>query len=199
MLKRIHAAPSPAEPRRSAALKTAGVSCPFGGGILAPQHSPLLILSAEGNLTRRVSRNGAAPAGRRYVIDDQVGFLFRQAIQRNTAIFTGRMIEALTPTQFCALARLYEVGPCSQNRLGRLTAMDAATIKGVIDRLTRREFTEVRPDPKDARLLMVRLTRKGRETAKLAMEQGFRITAETLGPLNRAEQAALLRLLRKLC
>jgi len=150
-------------------------------------------------LTRRISRNGAAPAARRYVIDDQIGFLFRQAIQRNTAIFTNRMVEALTPTQFCALARLYEVGPCSQNRLGRLTAMDAATIKGVIDRLTKREFTEVRPDPKDARLLMVRLTRRGRETAKLAMEQGFRITAETLGPLTRAEQAALLRLLRKLC
>jgi len=31
---------------------------------------------------------------------------------------------------------LTETGPCSQNLLGRLTAMDVATIKGVIDRLT---------------------------------------------------------------
>jgi DNA-binding MarR family transcriptional regulator len=77
--------------------------------------------------------------------------------------------------------------------------MDAATIKGVIGRLTKREFTEVRPDPKDARLLMVHLTRKGLETTKQAMRQGLLITAETLRPLNRAEQAALLRLLRKLC
>jgi len=52
------------------------------------------------------------------------------------------------------LAKLYEVGPCSQNRLGRLTAMDAATIKGVIDRLTKRGFTEVRADLQDARLLI---------------------------------------------
>ena len=150
-------------------------------------------------MKRRASGRRAARSSRRYVLNDQVGFRLRQAIQRHIAIFTEGMIEELTPTQFAALARLYEVGPCSQNRLGRLTAMDAATIKGVIGRLTRREFTEVRPDPKDARLLMVHLTRKGLETTKQAMRQGLLITAETLRPLNRAEQAALLRLLRKLC
>jgi hypothetical protein len=44
----------------------------------------------------------------------------------------------LTPTQWAALAKLTETGPCSQNQLGRLAAMDVATIKGVIDRLTAR-------------------------------------------------------------
>jgi MarR family transcriptional regulator, lower aerobic nicotinate degradation pathway regulator len=132
-------------------------------------------------------------------VDDQIGFLFRKCMQRNTAIFTERMVAELTPTQFAALARLYEVGPCSQNRLGRLTAMDGATIKGVIGRLTRREFTELRPDSKDARLLMVHLTAKGRETTERGMEQGLQISAETLRPLTRSEQATLLRLLKKIC
>ncbi len=50
----------------------------------------------------------------------------------------GRSIAALTPMQFAALARLAEAGAQSQNALGRQTAMDAATIKGVIDRLGRR-------------------------------------------------------------
>ena len=54
----------------------------------------------------------------RYVLDEQAGFLMRIAMQRHTSIFTSRMIEGLTQTQFAALAKLYEVGPCSQNYLG---------------------------------------------------------------------------------
>jgi hypothetical protein len=67
-----------------------------------------------------------------YVLDEQVGFALRQAQQRHTTIFAAKMIEGLTPTQWAALAKVREVGDCSQNHLGRLTAMDAATIKGVI-------------------------------------------------------------------
>ena len=63
-----------------------------------------------------------------YVLDDQVGFVLRQAQQRHTTIFATEMIEGLTPTQWAALAKLRECGPCSQNHLGRLTAMDAATM-----------------------------------------------------------------------
>jgi hypothetical protein len=73
-----------------------------------------------------------------YVLDEQVGFALRQAQQRHTTIFAAKMIEDLTPTQWAALAKLRELGDCSQNHLGRLTAMDAATIKGVVDRLTAR-------------------------------------------------------------
>src|SRR5271165_3972906 len=56
-----------------------------------------------------------------YVLDDQVGFVLRQAQQRRTTIFAAEMIEGLTPTQWAALAKLRECGPCSQNHLGRLT------------------------------------------------------------------------------
>jgi DNA-binding MarR family transcriptional regulator len=44
----------------------------------------------------------------------------------------------LTPTQWRALSKLTGASPRSQNQLGRLTAMDVATIKGVIDRPTAR-------------------------------------------------------------
>ena len=81
------------------------------------------------------------------MLDDQVGFLMRVAMQRHTAIFTARMIEGLTQTQFAALAKLCEVGPCSQNHLGRLIYLDAATIKGVVDRLGARGFVTALADP----------------------------------------------------
>ena len=79
----------------------------------------------NGGLMRRdklkvVAPAPAVPEQGRYVLDDQVCFLLRVAMQRHTSIFTTRMIEGLTQTQFAALAKLYEVGPCSQNHLGRL-------------------------------------------------------------------------------
>src|SRR5262249_56545486 len=84
-----------------------------------------------------------------YVLDEQVGFILRQVWQRHTAIFARDIGTNLTPTQWASLSKLAETGPCSQNQLGRLTAMDVATIKGVIDRLTARGLTETHPDPED--------------------------------------------------
>jgi len=138
-----------------------------------------------------------APDGR-YVLDDQAGFLMRVAMQRHTSIFTSRMVEGLTQTQFAALAKLYEVGPCSQNYLGRLIYLDAATIKGVVDRLHLRGFVTALNDPKDRRRRAVTLTERGRTVTEAAMTVASEITAATLGPLTADEQRQITKLLRKL-
>jgi len=138
-----------------------------------------------------------APDGR-YVLDDQAGFLMRVAMQRHTSIFTSRMVEGLTQTQFAALAKLYEVGPCSQNYLGRLIYLDAATIKGVVDRLHLRGFVTALNDPKDRRRRAVALTERGRTATEAAMTVASEITAATLGPLTADEQRQITKLLRKL-
>ncbi len=144
----------------------------------------------------------AAPAEQpeqsRYVLDDQVGFLMRVAMQRHTAIFTARMIEGLTQTQFAALAKLYEVGPCSQNHLGRLIYLDAATIKGVVDRLGARGFVTALNDPTDRRRRAVALTERGRQVTAAAIKVAAEITAATLKPLTAEEQRQVTRLLKKL-
>lgn len=134
----------------------------------------------------------------RYVLDEQVGFLMRVAMQRHTSIFTARMIEALTQTQFAALAKLYEVGPCSQNHLGRLIYLDAATIKGVVDRLGVRGFVTALADPKDRRRRAVALTERGRAVTEQAMKVAAEITTATLAPLTAEEQRTVARLLKKL-
>jgi MarR family transcriptional regulator, lower aerobic nicotinate degradation pathway regulator len=134
----------------------------------------------------------------RYVLDEQVGFLTRVAMQRHTSIFTSRMIEGLTQTQFAALAKLYEVGPCSQNHLGRLIYLDAATIKGVVDRLGARGFLTALNDPKDRRRRAVALTDKGRRVTEEATKIAGEITATTLAPLTAEEQRTIARLLKKL-
>ena len=134
----------------------------------------------------------------RYRLDDQVGFVLRQAQQRHAALFASLMIEGLTPTQWAALAKLAEVGATSQNRLGRLTAMDAATIKGVVDRLTARGFARAAADSGDARRLLIELTPAGAEVYARGERVAQEITEATLAPLGEAQRGVLLELLRRL-
>ena len=133
-----------------------------------------------------------------YVLDEQVGFILRQVWQRHAAIFARDIGINLTPTQWAALAKLSETGPCSQNQLGRLTSMDVATIKGVIDRLSARGLTETSPDPEDGRRLLVSLTRTGAQTAEKAAANALAISKETLAPLDTKERDTLFALLNKL-
>lgn len=134
-----------------------------------------------------------------YVLDDQVGFLMRVAMQRHTSLFAARMVESLTQTQFAALAKLHDVGPCSQNHLGRLISLDAATIKGVVDRLGARGFVTVSNDPHDRRRRAVTLTERGRAVTEAALAVAGDISAETLAPLNADEKRTMEKLLKKLC
>ena len=134
----------------------------------------------------------------RYVLDEQIGFLLRVATQNHTAIFTSQMVEGLTQTQFASLAKLYEVGPCSQNHLGRLIFLDAATIKGVVDRLSVRGFVTASNDPNDKRRRAVVLTEEGRKVTEAAIRVAAKITTDTLGSLTEEEQRTIARLLKKL-
>jgi len=141
---------------------------------------------------------GSADGVPGYVLDEQIGFLLRVAMQRHTSIFMSRMIEGLTQTQFAALAKLLEKGPCSQNHLGRLIYLDAATIKGVVDRLQARGFVAACADPDDRRRRAIALTDKGRRVTQEAVGVAAEITAATLEPLTPEERQAICDLLKKL-
>lgn len=146
----------------------------------------------------RSATDADAKAVDAYRLTEQVGFLIRVANQRHTAIFANRMIEGLTPPQFSTLAKLREVGPCSQNRLGRLVHLDAATIKGVVDRLSGRGFVLTAVDPLDRRRRAVALTERGHAVTDAAILLARDITEETLEPLTGPEREQLVRLLRKI-
>jgi DNA-binding MarR family transcriptional regulator len=151
------------------------------------------IVEVDGETPADAIRRGRKPA-ESYVLEEQVGFLMRRAQQRHIAIFQRIMGEdGPTPTQFAAMAKLGGGEDISQNQLGRMTAMDPATIKGVIARLAERGLVERRPDPDDQRRVRVRLTPAGLEAMP-----GLAITAATLSPLSREEAERLLALLARL-
>lgn len=137
------------------------------------------------------------PAEGDYQLQGQIGFILRKAHQRHLAIFASH-IGDLTPPQFAALAKLRDVGETSQNQLGGLIAMDAATVKGVIDRLAARGLVQLAKHEVDKRRLMVRLTGEGRQMIDQLVPLARTITTETLSPLSAKDAATLVMLLSKI-
>jgi MarR family transcriptional regulator, lower aerobic nicotinate degradation pathway regulator len=134
-----------------------------------------------------------------YRLEEQVGFILRRVHQRATDIFNTVMASFdITPRQFAALAKLHDLGPTSQNQLGRLVAMDPATMVGVAGRLTRRGLVRQSPDPGDARLVLLELTGEGRQLVAAMKAQGLEVSRRTLAPLTAEEAETLLRLLGKM-
>ena len=133
-----------------------------------------------------------------YTLDEQVGFLLRLASQRHSVIFQSLMIESLTPTQFSTLVRVSEQGEVSQNQLGRLAAMDVATIKGVVDRLKARALVKTANDPNDRRRTLISLTDAGNAIVGDLKRAGLEITEKTLAPLSPDERVALVQILKKM-
>lgn len=151
-------------------------------------------------MTKPDDRTAAAndTTGDPYVLDAQIGYLLRLANQRHALIFQEHSILDLTPTQFSAMVRLLDEGECSQNELGRRTAMDVATIKGVVDRLRSKGLVTLNPDPNDRRRTTISAAGSGEELRATLHHMGRTITERTLAPLTRAERKTLLRLLSKL-
>ncbi len=77
--------------------------------------------------------------------------------------------------------------------------MDAATIKGVVDRLIRRGLASTWPDPRDRRRMLVSLTDSGLEVVTDTLPRAREITERTLEPLSEEDRKTFIRLLEKLC
>ena len=134
-----------------------------------------------------------------YLLEEQVGHLLRRAHQRATSIFLGEFGDGQpTPTQWAALVKLGGHGALSQNRLGRMTAMDPATIQGVIRRLVERRLIARRADRADRRRSVLTLTPAGRDLVAAHRAAAVRISDATLEPLTARQRAQFLDLLKRL-
>ena len=134
-----------------------------------------------------------------YRVEEAAGHVIRRVHQRATSIFLDVMSDlGLTPTQFAALAKLHDEGELSQNHLGRLTAMDPATVQGVIRRLVERGLVDRQADEGDRRRSILRLTEEGAKVATAAIARGFDVTDRVLEPLNRRDRERAMALLVRL-
>lgn len=142
-------------------------------------------------------RTGSPEEG--YDYTHQVGHLLRKVYQRHVAIFQQNVGDSqLTAVQFITLCALRDHGPSAQNDLVRYTAVDQATIRGVVERLKSRDLVSLGPDPADRRKVIVMLTPTGQALINEVAANAMRISELTYGPLNPAERVALIYLLNKM-
>lgn len=134
-----------------------------------------------------------------YVFTEQVGHLLRKAYQRHMMIFQEMSCEPnLTAPQFIALCTIQNMKSCSITDIVAATAVDQATMRGVIERLKSKGWIHLSADPTDRRKVMISLSETGLELLEKMIPCAQDITEATMGELNPAERVALMFLLKKM-
>ncbi len=134
-----------------------------------------------------------------YVLEEHIGFLLRRAFQRHAALFAdGFSTSGLTPTQFAALVKVVQLQRVTQNLLGRLTAMDPATIQGVVRRLIERGLIRREDDPLDRRSAVLVPTDAAFALIEETLPTIDAVQNAVLHSLSAAEQRELKRLLARI-
>lgn len=134
-----------------------------------------------------------------YRFTEQVGHLMRKAYQRHLAIFQENASDPdLTSVQFVTLCALRDNGPSSQAELVKATAIDQATIRGIIERLKARRLIQVTKDVQDGRKVIMSLLPAGEAILDDMYPRAYRISELTVANLNPAERMAFMYLLQKI-
>lgn len=100
--------------------------------------------------------------------------------------------------QFATLLRLHELGPQSQNELGRSVGMPPANIHATVRRLLADGLLKTEASPTDRRLTLVDLTQAGHAKLRQVLPAATAANARTLSALADDEQDLLMSLLRAL-
>lgn len=134
-----------------------------------------------------------------YDVTAQVGHLLRRAYQRHVALFQSEIPDSqLTAAQFATLCAVRDLGACSLNDVVKKTAIDQATVRGVVDRLATRGLLSVADHQHDGRKRELSLTPAGAELVAATVPFAQRVTDRTFGDFNPAERLALVYLLRRM-
>lgn len=146
------------------------------------------------------TRQSLDPSGNDdYDFTEQVGHLLRRAYQRHVAIFQQTIPDSqLTAGQFVVLCAIQEHESCSLSEIARSTAIDQATVRGIIERLKSRDLIVVSHDARDRRKVVVLLSPTGQALIDEVVPFAQDISERTMGGLNPAERVALVYLLRKM-
>jgi DNA-binding MarR family transcriptional regulator len=153
----------------------------------------------------QMSKNASASADQAGTTDtdfdftELVGHLLRRAYQRHVAIFQQTIKEyQLTAAQFAVLCTVRDQGSCSLSEIVKVTAIDQATVRGIIERLKLRKLITVIHNPDDRRKVSVSMTDEGVTMIRQTIPLVQQISELTFNGLNPAERVAMLYLLRKM-
>lgn len=125
------------------------------------------------------------------------GHLIRRAHQAHTQLWAEVVPGDITGSQYAILAALVAHGDLDQASVGRVTSLDRSSVAELAGRMASRGLIQRRSDPRDARRRMLHLTAEGARTAAEAAPAVQRLGDRLLAPLDEAERAHFLDLLRR--
>ncbi len=134
-------------------------------------------------------------------MEHRPGHLIRRAHQIHDALWVSQVAQAsqdATPTQFAVLSVVAHLGSCDQATIARSASLDTSTAGSVIYRLTERGWLRSEPSSADRRRNVLQLTPEGEEVYLRLAAAATAMTDQLQAPLEPAERAELIRLLRRL-
>ena len=113
------------------------------------------------------------------------------ARMQTNELFKGK----ITLPQFFALNHLDKHGESKMNELARFMDVTTAAATGIVDRLVRYGYIVRAYDPKDRRVINIRLTQKGSDLVKRIGRQRRDVTREVFGRISREERENYLAIM----
>lgn len=104
----------------------------------------------------------------------------------------------VTPVQYAALQAVANQPGIDQRSLAGAVGLDTSTVAGVIDRLEARGLLARSLSPDDRRVRLLALTPEGEALLAQVLPAMRRAQDRILAPLNKADRATFMRLLRAL-
>jgi len=148
--------------------------------------------------SQQLAEPGANPLDG-FLLENHIGFWLRRVAQRHAHVFQETLAgHDLTSPQYAALSNTVELGHVTQNLLGRMTAMDPATIQGVVKRLTDRGLLARTSDPMDRRMSVLVPTQAGHDLIAATVALARRSHEAVLAPLSENEQQQFIAMLRRM-
>lgn len=126
-------------------------------------------------------------------------YLIRLAHQRATQIFQ-TLFEghAITPTQLAVMATLVRFGEMPQNRLGKLTGIDTATLSPMVSRLAQLGHVRRTPSKTDQRVNLIGLTETGARYTLELLPVSRQVSDRVLAPLKPRDRLRFIALLKQI-
>jgi len=104
----------------------------------------------------------------------------------------------LSQREIDALLHLGRDGECTMSHLAQEILMSMSSATMIVDRLVHKGIVSREHSADDRRVVVIRLTRKGKKSFKIIHEHFLRIVRTMLGSLNEREQDMFLHLYKKI-
>ena len=124
--------------------------------------------------------------------------LTRAADSVNSRLNISASMKNLTISQFGVLESLFHLGPLCQNELGNKILKSNSNMTTVVDKLEKRGLVHRERDQNDRRMIIVHLTKPGRELIERVLPQHVAAIKAQFQVLSTEEQIILGNILRKL-